>query len=57
LAFVEPAKSELGVKALHREIKQLGGACALPGDLASENDALRLENTVLWNENAQAAET
>jgi hypothetical protein len=31
LAFVEKVKSELGVKAMHRELVQLGGGYALRG--------------------------
>jgi putative transposase len=64
LAFVEQVKSELGVKALHREFEQLGGAYALrepsesyAGDSGSENGMLRLKNTISWNQTAEAAET
>jgi hypothetical protein len=54
---VENVKSELGVKVLHREFEQFGGAYALrepsepyAADLDSESDALRLKNTIAWNE-------
>jgi hypothetical protein len=64
LAFVEKVKGELGVKALHREFEQLGGAYALRersdaygGEFTRENDVLRLENTIFWDENAETAET
>jgi hypothetical protein len=56
LAFVE-VKGELGIKALHRELEQLGGAYALRersdaygGEFTRENDVLRLENTIFWDE-------
>jgi putative transposase len=55
LAFVEKIKGELGVKALHREVEQLDGTYALrePGEaywtnFDTENESLRLENTLLW---------
>jgi REP-associated tyrosine transposase len=63
LAFVEKVKGELGVKPLHREFEQLGGAYALRersddygGEFTRENDVLRLENTIFWDENAETAE-
>jgi hypothetical protein len=53
----EKVKGELGIKVLHREFEQLAGAYALsepsepyPGDSGSETDALRLENTISWDE-------
>jgi hypothetical protein len=64
LAYVENVKSELGSKALHREVEQIGGAYALRESSEAYNDEfdretepLRLENTVLWYVNAEAAET
>jgi hypothetical protein len=64
LAYVENVKSELGSKALHREVEQIGGAYALResseaynDDFDRETEPLRLENTVLWYVNAEAAET
>jgi putative transposase len=55
LAFVDKIKSELGVKALHREVEQLDGSYALrePGETYSghshiENEALNVENTLAW---------
>jgi hypothetical protein len=64
LPFVEKVKSELGVKALHREGEQLGGACALRersdaygGEFTRENDVLRQENTIFWDENAESTDT
>jgi putative transposase len=62
LAFVEKVKGELGVKALHREFEQLGGAYALRersdgygGEFTLENDVLRLENTIFCDENSETA--
>jgi len=49
---------------MHCEFEQLGGAYALrerseayAGGFTAENDALRLENTIAWEKNAEAAET
>jgi putative transposase len=64
LAFVEKVKSELGVKAMHRAVVQPDGTYALREqseayghEFASESDALRLENTISWDENAETAKT
>jgi hypothetical protein len=64
LEFVESVKNELGSKAMHRAVEQKDGIYALRerseaynGDFGGESGPLRLENTVLWNENAVAAET
>ena len=64
LSFVDKVKNELGVKAMYREVAQGGGMYTLRepseaygGNFASENDALRPENTILWEENADSAET
>jgi len=63
-AFVDKVKSELGIKALHRERVQVDGAYALrepseayAGEFAGENDALMPENTIPWDKNAGTAET
>jgi hypothetical protein len=63
-AFVESVKSELSGKAAHRAVEEKNGAYALrerseaySGDFDGKSEPLRLENTVLWNENAAAAET
>jgi REP-associated tyrosine transposase len=63
LAFVEQIKSELGIKALHRDFEQVAGAYELRESRESyglrftgENDLLTLENTISWNENAEAAD-
>jgi putative transposase len=55
LAFVEKVKSELGIKALHRELEQVYGTYALResgeayrGQFDAKNDALRPENTLSW---------
>ena len=57
LAFVEKVKSELGIKALHREFEQVDGTYALResgeayrGQFDSENEALRAENTLPWEQ-------
>ena len=62
LAFVERIKNDLGVKAMHREVLQADGTYALREqseayghEFASESDALRLENTISWDENADTA--
>ena len=64
MAFAEKVKSELGGKAMHREIAQAGGTYALrkPGEayrgkFDSESDALRVENTLPWQKIAETAET
>jgi hypothetical protein len=55
LAFVEKVKSELGIKALHRELEQIDRTYALResseayrGKFDIKNEALRLENTLPW---------
>ncbi|HEU4342125.1 MAG TPA: transposase [Candidatus Binatia bacterium] len=64
LGFLESVKSELGTKAMHRGVEQGGEMYALreqgeayAGGLGSESEALRLENTVSWDENVETAET
>jgi hypothetical protein len=64
LVFVESVKSELGGKAMHRGVEQKDGAYTLRerneaynGDFSGESEPLRLENTVVWNENLAATET
>jgi hypothetical protein len=64
LAFVESVQSELSGRAMHRAIEEKDGAYVLReeseaynGDFGSKSGPLRLENTVLWNENAAVAET
>ena len=64
LAFVDKVKSELGVKAMHREVADIGGTYLLrepreayARDFGSESDALRLDNTVPWEKNLENAET
>ena len=55
LAFVEKVKSQLGIKALHRELEQIDWMYALreSGEayrrqIDSKNEALRPENTLSW---------
>jgi putative transposase len=64
LAFVEEIKSELGVRAMHREVVQSDGTSALRepseaymGKFTGKSDVLRLENTIFWDENDETAET
>jgi hypothetical protein len=62
LAFVENVKSELGSKAMHRDIEHIDGAYTLreqsevyDGNLIGDTEPLRLENAFLWDENAGTA--
>jgi hypothetical protein len=62
LAFLEKVKSELGVKALHRELEEADGTYALrehgeayTPQFALQNEPLRLENTLPWNRIAEVA--
>jgi hypothetical protein len=64
LAFVDKVKHELGIKAMYREVAQARGMYsprerseAYAGHFASENDALRLDNTIPWEENVERTET
>ena len=64
LAFVDKVRSDLGIKAMHREVAQLEGTYILREqseaygeDFASENDSLTLNNTISWEENIETAET
>ena len=58
-------KTELGVKAIHPEVAEVGRrkytlrepSGAYAGDFASESDALRSGNTILWDKNADNTET
>jgi hypothetical protein len=63
LSFVENVKSELGSKAMHRAVGQVRGMYALREEsepygleFAHENDALRMKNTISWEENTERAE-
>ena len=64
LAFIETVKNDLGVKARHRDVIEADGSYALrkpsdayAGKFTGKNDALRLENTVLWDESVNDART
>ena len=55
-------KSELGSKAMHRDIEHIDGAYTLreqsevyDGNLIGDTEPLRLENVFLWDENAGTA--
>jgi hypothetical protein len=57
-AFVEKVKSELGIKALHRELEQVDGTYALResgeayrGQFDGKNEALRPEKHTSMGEN------
>ena len=61
-AFVENVKSELGSKAMHRDIEHIDGAYTAreqsevyDGNLIGDTEPLRLENAFLWDENAGTA--
>ena len=55
LSFVNQLKGELGFKAAHREVTELGASYALRGrgslwpNFGGESEALSAENTRLWN--------
>jgi hypothetical protein len=56
LAFVDKVKSDLGVKAMHREVAEVGGTYTLrepseayAGDFTSESDVLTSDNTSILN--------
>ena len=64
LAFVEKVKSELGAKALHRELEQIDGTYALResgeayrGQFDSKNEALRPKNRLSWERITEVAAT
>jgi hypothetical protein len=55
---------KLGIRGMHNVGEQAGGTSVLrePSEayghkFAGENDVLRLENTILWDESAAVAET
>ena len=55
---------EFGLKAMHREVAEVGGMYTLreqseayAGDFGSESDALMPENTIPWQKNAESTET
>ena len=59
LSFVNKMKGELGFKAAHREVTELGASYALREEgeaygrfFGGENEVLRAENTRFWNEYA-----
>ena len=64
LGFVEKIKTELGIKALHREAEQIGAGYVLreqgepyPTNFADKNEALSSKNTLFWNESVKSAGT
>jgi hypothetical protein len=64
LAFVEQVKSELGIKAMHREVEQAGGTYTLQEsseayghEFARENEVLTLKNTIPWQRFAATAKS
>jgi putative transposase len=57
LAFIDKVKSELGLRAAHRDVVEADGTYALrePAEayrlsFAAESESLRAENTFFWNE-------
>jgi hypothetical protein len=64
LAFVERVKSDLGIKAMHREVLKTDGTYALcepaedyAGNFTGKNEALSSENTLPWNESLENPNT
>ena len=64
ITFVEQVQNELGVKARYHSIERGEPTSILrepsapyDGNFAGENDALRLENTVVWDENGTISES
>jgi putative transposase len=64
LDFVERVKNDLGIKAMHREVLETDGTYALrePAEaytrnFTGENEALRSENTLPWNESLENPST
>jgi len=64
LSFVEKLKSELGFKAVHREVLEGGGTYTLRehsegygSNFTGKKEALRSENTRSWNENSEFTPT
>jgi len=63
LAFVDKVKSELGVKAMHREVAEVSGTYTLrepgeayAGDFAGKSEVLTPQNTIFWKKNAENTE-
>jgi hypothetical protein len=64
LAFVESVKSQLGVKAAHRDVIEADGSYALRETtgayglkFTAENEALSTKNTIFWNESVDELTT
>lgn len=64
LAFVEEVKNQLGVKATHRDVTEADGSYALreaaevyAGNFSGQIEAVRAENTFLWDESVDDART
>jgi putative transposase len=64
LAFVENVKNQLGIKASHRNVIEADGSYALrepaeayAGKFTGKNEALRTQNTFVWNDSADDART
>ena len=62
--FVNTVKSELGLKAAHREVTEQGETYVLReegeayrSNFAGENDVVSSENATFWSENPEAAAT
>ena len=64
LAFVETVKNDLGVKARHRDVIEADGTYALrepseayAGKITGKIEALRAQNTILWDESVDDTST
>jgi putative transposase len=64
LSFVENVRKQLGVKASHRDVIEANGSYALREsaeaygfEIAPENEALRHQNAILWDESIDDART
>ena len=62
--LLDRVKIELGFTARYREVTEAGGMYTLQeqseayaGNFAGENDALTLDNPILWQKNAESTET
>jgi hypothetical protein len=59
LPFVENVQNQLGFKAAHRDVIETNGSYALRTgrayrlEFAAENEALRSQNTFLWDETVE----
>ena len=64
MPFVVKVKDDLGIRARYREVAEMGGTHTLRDakgayalNSSRESETLTLDNTVLWQKNAEAFET